>query len=97
MDYDPLPTARRLRVPVLILQGATDRQVPAEQADELAAATRSGGDREVTVRVFPDVNHLFLHDPAGTAGIATYAALPSKSVPADVLTTLGDWLATRLK
>jgi alpha-beta hydrolase superfamily lysophospholipase len=97
MDYDPLPTARRLRVPVLILQGATDRQVPAEQAGELATAIRSGDDRDVTVKVFPDLNHLFLHDPSGTAGVAEYAALPSKSVPADVLTTLGDWLATRLK
>jgi pimeloyl-ACP methyl ester carboxylesterase len=97
LDYDPLPTARRLRVPVLILQGATDRQVPAEQADELASAIRSGGDRDVTVHLFPDVDHLFLHDPAGTAGIAAYAALPSKSIPADVLTTLGDWLASRLK
>jgi dipeptidyl aminopeptidase/acylaminoacyl peptidase len=82
---------------VLILQGATDRQVPAEQAPQLATAIRSGGDRDVTVRVFPDLNHLFLHDPSGTAGVAEYAALPSRSVPADVLTTLGDWLATRLK
>ena len=97
MDYDPLPTARRLRVPVLILQGSTDRQVPAEQAGELAAAIRSGGDRDVTVHVFPELNHLFLHDPVGTAGLAPYAALSSKDVPRDVLTTLGAWLGSRLK
>lgn len=97
LDYDPLPTARRLRVPVLVLQGSTDRQVPAEQAAELAAAIRAGGDEDVTVRVFPDLDHLFLHDPVGTAGLAEYAALPSKEVPAEVLTTLGDWLRKRLK
>jgi alpha-beta hydrolase superfamily lysophospholipase len=97
LDYDPLPTARRLRVPVLVLQGSTDRQVPAEQATELAAAIRAGGDEDVTVRVFPDLDHLFLHDPVGTAGLAEYAALPSKEVPEEVLTTLGDWLQKRLK
>lgn len=97
LDYDPLPTARRLAVPVLILQGATDRQVPAEQAEELAAAIRSGGNGDVAVRVFPDVNHLFLPDPEGTADVARYAALPSKQLPPEVLGTLADWLTRKLK
>jgi fermentation-respiration switch protein FrsA (DUF1100 family) len=42
-QYDPLPVARRVGVPVLILHGATVRQVTAEQAEELAAAFRAGG------------------------------------------------------
>ena len=92
--YDPLPTARRVDVPVLILQGATDQQVTPEQADTLAAAFRAGGNRDVTVRVFPATNHLFLADASGAP--AGYATLPTKAVRPEVLGAVADWLATRL-
>lgn len=94
VDYDPLPTARRVTQPVLILQGATDRQVTAEQATLLAQAFRAGGNRDVTVRVLPDVNHLFLADPGGSP--AGYAALPNRQVVPEALGTLADWLAARM-
>jgi dienelactone hydrolase len=97
LAHDPLPVARRMRVPVLILQGATDRQITPEQAEELGAAVRAGGNRDVTLRVFPALNHLFLPDADGTADAAHYAALPDKRVPAEVLGTLADWLADRLR
>lgn len=97
MDFDPAPTLRRVRAPVLVLQGATDWQVAPEQADAIAAALREGGNRDVTVRVFPGLNHLFLHDPAGAPDPAGYAALPDKQVPAAVLGALADWLAERLR
>jgi uncharacterized protein len=96
MAYDPLPAARRLRAPVLVLQGATDRQVTPEQAEELGAAIRGGGGTDVTVRTFPELDHLFLLDPAGTADPAHYAALPSQRVPAEVMGALADWLVERL-
>lgn len=96
LDYDPLPAARRVRAPVLVLQGATDQQVSAEQAEELAAAVRAGGNADVTVRILPGINHLFLLDPAGTADVAAYAALPDKTVPPQVLGPLADWFAARL-
>jgi uncharacterized protein len=97
LAHDPLPVARRMRVPVLILQGETDRQITTEQAEELGAAMRAGGNRDVTVRVFPALNHLFLPDADGTADAARYAALPDKRVPAEVLGTLTNWLANRLR
>lgn len=97
LDHDPLPVARRIAVPVLVLQGATDRQVAAEQAEELAAAVRAAGNRDVTLRVFSGINHLFLPDPDGTADVARYAALPDKQVPPAVLDALADWLAARLR
>jgi len=94
LAYDPLPTARRVRQPVLILQGATDRQVTADQAPELAAAFRAGGNRDVTMRVFPGLNHLMVPDPSGMP--SGYADLPSGKVDPQVLGTLADWLATKL-
>ena len=95
--YDPLVTARLVRQPVLILQGALDRQVTAGQADTLAAAIREGGNRAVTVRVFPGLNHLFLVSPSGTGSTDEYAVLRDVTPPAEVLETLASWLAARLR
>ncbi|MFL5383190.1 MAG: alpha/beta hydrolase family protein [Longimicrobiaceae bacterium] len=95
LDYDPLPTAARIRQPVLVLQGATDRQVTADQAPELAAAVRGGGNRDVTLRVFPDLNHLMVTDPSGDP--RGYGRLPSPRLSREFLGTLADWLATKLR
>ncbi len=95
LDYDPLPTARRVRVATLILQGETDRQVTADQALLLERAFRAGGNRQVTRRVFPEANHLFLQDADGNP--AGYAALPDRHVRSDVLGVMVDWLRERLR
>ncbi|HWA15871.1 MAG TPA: alpha/beta hydrolase, partial [Gemmatimonadales bacterium] len=92
--YDPLPVAARVKTPTLILHGALDRQVTAGQADTLAAAIRSGGNRDVTVKVFPGLNHLFLPSKQGGAP-SEYATLKEVQVPANVLDTIAAWLAAR--
>jgi alpha-beta hydrolase superfamily lysophospholipase len=93
-DHDPLPTARRVRVPTLILQGETDRQVPAADAARLAAAMRAAGNRRVTVRTFPRMNHLMLDDPSGD--VRGYGSLPGYHVRKDLLGALADWVARTL-
>jgi uncharacterized protein len=95
LDYDPIATAKRVKQPVLIVQGATDRQVTPEQAVELAAAFRAGGNGDVSMKPFPSTDHLFLADPVGNP--SGYAALPSKNVRVEVLGTIADWLATHLR
>ena len=92
--FDPGPVVRRVRVPVLILHGETDAQVPVAQAEELAAMLRESGNPDVTMRRFPGVNHLFLADPSGHW--EGYAALPSKAVPPVILGTIADWFVARL-
>lgn len=91
LSYDPIPTARSVHVPVLILQGANDRQVTADQAPKLDSAFRAGGNRDVTMHVFPGLDHLFLVDPTGNP--AGYGALPSKRIGPEVLGTIADWIA----
>jgi uncharacterized protein len=96
LDYDPLSTARRVRrTPVLILHGETDRQVTVEQADALASAFRAGGNADVSVHRFADVNHLLLPDADGDP--AGYAALEARRVAREVLGTLVDWTSARLR
>lgn len=94
LDYDPIPTARRVKVPALVLQGATDQQVTAGQAEALGAAMRAGGNKDVTVRVFPEANHLFIQDTSGNP--AGYSRLPSGQIRGDVIGVLTEWLARRI-
>jgi uncharacterized protein len=92
--YDGRATAARVRAPVLIVHGAKDYQVPVSEAEKLAAAIRGGGNRDVTVKIFPATNHLFVDD----AGVGfSYEKLPSYNVRPEVLGTIADWLVARLK
>ncbi|MFN2433578.1 MAG: alpha/beta hydrolase family protein [Gemmatimonadota bacterium] len=94
LDYDPIATAVNVGTPVLILQGETDRQVFANQAGELGVAFRGGGNQDVTVRIFPNLNHLFLEDPDGDPEL--YPLLASKALPAAVLDTIAGWVTGHL-
>jgi alpha-beta hydrolase superfamily lysophospholipase len=95
-DYDPLPTARRVRVPVLILQGALDRQVSAGQADTLGAAFRAGGNRDVTVKVYSGLNHLFLRTD-GDGSPTEYPSLKDPVLPLALQNDIATWLKARLR
>jgi uncharacterized protein len=92
--YDPIPALRRVRARTLILQGETDRQITAEQAGMIAAALRDGGNRDVSVHVFPRMNHLMLDDESGDP--AGYGRLRSYAVRRDFMGTLVEWLAANL-
>ena len=78
---DPRTIGRDVRQPVLLLHGANDRQVPVEQADELAAALPDAR----TVRL-PHTNHLLLDDFDGDP--RGYVRLTSRRVEGDVLRAL---------
>ncbi len=95
LRYDPVPTAKKVKVPVLILQGATDQQVTPDQAPVLEQAFKAGGNTHVTLKVFKDRNHLFLLDPSGFPG--GYTKLTSGKIDGEVMGTLADWLVATLK
>lgn len=95
LAYDPLPAIRKVRQPILILQGELDRQVTADHAEMLAKTAREAGNRDVTSRVFPGLNHLFL--PAKTGAVTEYSSLTTNAIPDDVMKQLTDWLVEKLK
>jgi dipeptidyl aminopeptidase/acylaminoacyl peptidase len=84
-----------VKAPVFIMQGATDQQVTPDQAPVLEQAFRAGGNKDVTLRLFKDRNHLFLNDPVGFP--ANYVKLTNGKIDGEVMGALADWLAARLK
>ena len=96
LTYDPAATMRRVKTPVLILTGSNDKQAVPEQVALQEKAFKEGGNKDVTARVVPGLNHLFVEDADGFPG--GYSKLPPPLVMrADVLETVTDWLAARLK
>src|SRR5687767_1224717 len=95
LDHDVLAVARQVKMPTLLLNGATDQQVTPEQTAELAAAIKSGGMTDVTFRVFPDLNHLFVYDPVGFP--LGYSRLVRNNVEPEVIGVTVDWLVAKLR
>jgi pimeloyl-ACP methyl ester carboxylesterase len=90
LAYDPLPPMRRIRAPVLILQGERDEAVLYEQSFELAEAIRAGGNPDVTLRLLPDVGHAFV-----ARGVQGTRADPPP-IGEEVLRLIEGWIAARL-
>jgi len=95
--YDPTPTARQVSKPaILILTGETDRQADPTQVPDWVAAFEQAGNRDVTGKVLPGLNHLFVPDPDGFPG--GYAKLPQPlRVEPSVVGLVVDWLSQRLR
>jgi dipeptidyl aminopeptidase/acylaminoacyl peptidase len=96
LSYDPSATARHVKTPVLILTGANDQQAAPDQVVEQEAAFKAAGNTDVTARVVPEVNHLFVHDLDGYPGNYKNLKAPVM-VEKEVIGTVVDWLAARLK
>jgi len=93
--YDPLPELRRLSIPVLVLNGEKDTQVPAaENLGLVEDALREGGNTDVTAEVLPGLNHLF--QTAETGSPTEYAGIEETMSPA-ALEMIGDWVAQRAR
>jgi pimeloyl-ACP methyl ester carboxylesterase len=58
-EIDPLAFARRVRVPTLILNGERDDNVLAYHALELAQAMAESGNKQVLLRIFVNLTHVF--------------------------------------
>jgi hypothetical protein len=67
-----------------------------EEVALMESAFKAGGNKDVTARVLPDLNHLFVQDADGFPG--NYAKLPAPvMMQSDVLELITAWLAKRLR
>ena len=88
--YDPRPTLRKLRCPVLALNGEKDVQVaPKQNLGAIEATLRAAGNRDFTVKELPGLNHLFQR--AATGAVAEYAQIEETIAPS-VLDQITDWI-----
>jgi pimeloyl-ACP methyl ester carboxylesterase len=93
LAYDPLPELRRLSIPVLVLNGEKDTQVPPnENLLPVERALRDGGNPDVIAEIMPGLNHLF--QAAETGAPAEYVRIEETMSPV-ALARIGDWIAER--
>jgi uncharacterized protein len=95
--FDPARVMRKVRQPILILQGELDQQVAAVNADRLAAlagARKPPRDKAVEVVRIPGINHLLL--PATTGEVDEYGKLQDRKVSPALLSALTGWLQRQL-
>ncbi len=97
LSHDFTVEQKQLAKPaVLILTDANDQQATPDQNPEIAANVRSSGNTDVTARIIPGVNHLFVPDSDGFPG--GYAKLPTPLlVESDVIGIVTDWLVSKLR
>jgi pimeloyl-ACP methyl ester carboxylesterase len=93
LDYDPLPALQSVKIPVLILFGQKDLQVPPKINLPMAQkALKEAGNTNAEVRELPELNHLFQHAYSGTP--AEYSAI-EETISSEVLQIIGDWIHSK--
>ena len=85
--YDPLKTAAKLKIPILIVQGGRDYQVTPSNFQAWSDALSNN--RNVTLRNYPDLDHLFIHG-TGASKPSDYARLDH--VSSEVVEGIATWI-----
>ncbi len=85
--YDPVKTAAKLKIPILILQGGRDYQVTTSNFEAWGAAL--GKRNNVTMKIYPDLNHLFM---PGTGRSTPAEYEQAGHVSEQVIDTIATWV-----
>ncbi len=76
--------------PVLAVNGEKDTQVDAKlNLKAIETALKRGGNKDVTIRALPNLNHLF--QTCKTGAVTEYSAIEETLAPV-VLETIANWL-----
>ena len=93
LRYDPVPMLSRVQCPVLAVQGNEDVQVPAAaNLPIVEKALTLHGNKAVTVKEFPGLNHLLQH--CQTCLPDEYGEI-RETVSPEVLQFVGEWIMKR--
>ena len=93
VTFDATRTMPNVKQPILILQGALDKQVQPHHAGKLAELARARKKAaSVEVKQLPGLNHLFV--PAKTGDVAEYESLGTKVISSEVPSAIGAWVAS---
>jgi fermentation-respiration switch protein FrsA (DUF1100 family) len=93
VKFDPVPWIKKVRCPVLALNGSMDLQVPAkENLAGVEAALKAGKCKDYACREFDGLNHLFQHCTTGSP--SEYISITETMSP-EVLRTIADWIKVK--
>ena len=90
LKYDPTEILKKVKCPVLVLNGEKDLQVPPkENVTVIENALKEGGNTAVTSKVYPNLNHLFQETQTGSP--AEYGTIEQTFSPL-VLEDMTEWI-----
>lgn len=90
MNLDPTADLKKIKCPVLALNGTSDIQVDAEMnLTAIENSIRSNGNKNVTTKRYPGLNHLFQH--CKTCTVNEYGEL-EETFSEEVLKDITDWI-----
>jgi pimeloyl-ACP methyl ester carboxylesterase len=94
LTYDPKEALRKVKCPVLALNGEKDLQVPPkENLAAIKEALQSGGNTNYEVIEIPNLNHLF--QTASTGALTEYAQI-QETISPKALEIISDWLIKQI-
>ncbi|WP_228012080.1 alpha/beta hydrolase family protein [Flavobacterium hungaricum] len=95
LRFDPTTAFKKVKCPVLALNGSKDLQVPAEvNLQAVKTAVLSGGNKKVTTKNLPDLNHFFQECKTGSP--AEYGAIEQTFSPI-ALEEISGWILSQVK
>jgi len=95
IKYNPAPTLQKVKCPVLAIGGDKDLQVPATiNLEAINAALIKGGNKNITTKQLPHLNHLFQECTTGSS--AEYAQIEQTFSPTALVVIL-NWLQAQVK
>lgn len=95
IKYDPSPALEKVKCPVLALGGEKDLQVTSkENLEAIKIALAKGGNKKVTIKELPNLNHLFQESITGTPN--EYATIEQTFSPI-ALNEILKWIKAQTK
>jgi hypothetical protein len=95
IKYNPAPALEKVKCPVLAINGEKDLQVPPkENLEAIKKALTKGGNKKLTIKELPNLNHLFQECKTGSPD--EYLKIEQTFSPT-ALTEILKWLQTQMK
>lgn len=95
IKYDPAPILEKVKCPVLAINGEKDLQVPAKvNLEAIEKALEKGGNKNITTKELPNLNHLFQECETGLPG--EYATIEQTFSPI-ALAEISNWILKQVK
>ncbi|MCP9768400.1 alpha/beta hydrolase [Lacihabitans sp. LS3-19] len=95
LKHDPRATLENVKCPVLAINGEKDLQVPPkENLNAIEKSLKKGGNSDVTILEFPNLNHLFQESTTGSP--KEYAKIEQTFAPV-ALESISTWVLKRVK